>query len=69
MRRGQVLLRLYLPVLERELQQQQGNLRQLERDNARLDERDAQRLTTLPFLSTRNFSKFHCKRKRLIKKS
>ena len=45
-RRGQVLMRLYLPVLERELQQQQGNLRQLERDNARLDERDAQRLTT-----------------------
>ena len=44
--RGQVLMRLYLPVLERQLQQQQGNLRQLERDNARLDERDAQRLTT-----------------------
>lgn len=45
-RRGQVLMQLYLPVLERQLLQQQGNLRQLERDNTRLDERDAQRLTT-----------------------
>lgn len=45
-RRGQLLMQLYLPVLERQLQQQQGNLRQLERHNARLDERDAQRLTT-----------------------
>ena len=45
-RRGQLLMQLYLPVLERQLQQQQGNLRQLERDNARLDERDAQRLSS-----------------------
>jgi HlyD family secretion protein len=45
-RRGQVLMRLYLPVLERQLEQQRGNLRQLERHNARLDERDAQRLST-----------------------
>jgi HlyD family secretion protein len=45
-RRGQVLMTLYLPVLERQLAQQRGNLRQLERHNARLDERDAQRLTT-----------------------
>lgn len=45
-RRGQVLMQLYLPVLERQLQQQQGNLRQLERDNARLDQRDAQRLAS-----------------------
>jgi len=43
-RRGQVLLELYLPVQERELQQQRGNLEQLRRDNARLDERDARRL-------------------------
>ena len=45
-RRGQVLMTLYLPVLERQLAQQRGNLRQLERHNARLDERDAQRLIT-----------------------
>ena len=45
-RRGQVLLRLYLPVLERQLQQQRGNLEQLQRDNARLDERDQQRLAS-----------------------
>jgi HlyD family secretion protein len=44
--RGQVLLQLYLPVLERQLDQQRGNLRQLQRHNARLDERDALRLVT-----------------------
>jgi HlyD family secretion protein len=45
-RRGHVLMQLYLPVLERQLQQQEGNLRQLERDNASLNARDAQRLST-----------------------
>ena len=45
-RRGQVLMTLYLPVLERQLEQQRGNLRQLERHNARLDQRDAERLST-----------------------
>lgn len=45
-RRGQLLMQLFLPVMERQLQQQLGNLRQLERDNARLDERDAQRLSS-----------------------
>ena len=45
-RRGQVLMQLYLPVLERQLDQQRGNLRQLERHNAQLDERDALRLAT-----------------------
>jgi len=45
-RRGQVLMRLYLPVLERQLEQQRGNLRQLERHNAQLDQRDAERLST-----------------------
>lgn len=35
-RRGQVLMTLYLPVLERQLEQQRGNLRQHERHNARL---------------------------------
>jgi len=45
-RRGQLLMKLYLPVLERELQQQRGNLRQLERHNEKLDYRDALRLLT-----------------------
>ena len=44
--RGQVLMQLYLPVLERQLDQQRGNLRQLQRHNERLDERDALRLLT-----------------------
>jgi len=44
--RGQVLMQLYLPVLERQLAQQRGNLRQLERHNAQLDGRDALRLAT-----------------------
>jgi HlyD family secretion protein len=43
---GQVLMQLYLPVLERQLDQERGNLRQLERHNAQLDERDALRLVT-----------------------
>jgi HlyD family secretion protein len=45
-RRGQVLMRLYLPVLEQQLDQQRGNLRQLQRHNAQLDVRDAARLDT-----------------------
>ncbi|MFM7674278.1 MAG: NHLP bacteriocin system secretion protein [Synechococcus sp.] len=45
-RRGQVLMELYLPVLEKELQQQKGNLAQLERQNRELDERDRLRLAT-----------------------
>jgi HlyD family secretion protein len=43
---GQVLMELYLPVLERELQKQRGNLRQLERHNQKLDYRDGLRLLT-----------------------
>ncbi|MEB3167192.1 MAG: NHLP bacteriocin system secretion protein [Synechococcaceae cyanobacterium] len=43
-RRGQVLMELHLPVLERELQQQRGNLTQLERQNRSLERRDALRL-------------------------
>ncbi len=34
-------MELYLPVLDRQLQQQRGNLAQLERDNRDLDRRDA----------------------------
>ena len=45
-KRGQVLMQLYLPVLERQLAQQRGNLRQLERHNEQLDARDALRLST-----------------------
>ncbi|MEA5475125.1 NHLP bacteriocin system secretion protein [Synechococcus sp. CCY9201] len=44
--RGQVLMELYLPVLEKELQQQKGNLAQLELQNRELDQRDRLRLAT-----------------------
>ncbi len=44
--RGQVLVELYLPVLEKELEQQRANLRELERQNQALDERDRLRLDT-----------------------
>ena len=44
--RGQVLVELYLPVLEKELEQQRANLRELERQNLALDERDRLRLET-----------------------
>jgi len=43
-RQGQVLMRLYLPVLEKQLAQQRGNLDQLERHNRELDLRDRLRL-------------------------
>ena len=45
-RKGQVLMELYLPVLDRQLQQQRGNMAQLERDNRDLDRRDALRLSS-----------------------
>lgn len=45
-KRGQVLVELYLPVLEKELEQQRANLRELERQNRALDERDRLRLET-----------------------
>ena len=45
-RRGDVLMTLHLPVLERQLLQQRGNLAELERQNRALDERDAIRLGT-----------------------
>ncbi len=44
--RGQVLVELYLPVLEKELEQQRANLRELERQNQALDQRDRLRLDT-----------------------
>jgi len=45
-KKGQELMSLYLPVLERELAQQRGNLLQLEAINSELNERDARRLET-----------------------
>ncbi|MGA0386422.1 MAG: NHLP bacteriocin system secretion protein [Vulcanococcus sp.] len=45
-RKGQVLMTLYLPVLELQLALQRGNLAQLERINADLDQRDLRRLET-----------------------
>jgi HlyD family secretion protein len=44
--RGQVLMELRLPVLERQLQQQRGNLAQLVRINQDLEDRDRRRLQT-----------------------
>ncbi len=44
--RGQVLMELDLPVLVRQLQQQRGNLAQLERHNRELEQRDARRLAS-----------------------
>ena len=43
---GQLLMELYLPVLERQLAQQQGNLAQLEEINSDLNVRDQLRLET-----------------------
>ncbi|MCP9849021.1 NHLP bacteriocin system secretion protein [Cyanobium sp. Morenito 9A2] len=43
-RRGQVLVELYLPVLDRQLEQQRANLRQLVRQNEALGGRDRLRL-------------------------
>ncbi|TCD55505.1 NHLP bacteriocin system secretion protein [Synechococcus sp. BS56D] len=45
-RQGQVLMTLYLPVLERQLEQQRGNLAQLMRQNRELNQRDALRIGT-----------------------
>ena len=45
-RRGQVLMRLDLPVLEKQLAQEQGNLAQLLRHNRELDGRDRRRLSS-----------------------
>ena len=45
-RKGQVLMQLYLPVLEKQLAQQRGNLAQLERHNRELNFRDRRRLET-----------------------
>jgi HlyD family secretion protein len=45
-RRGQVLIDFHLPVLERQLEQQQANLRELERQDRQLSGRDRLRLAS-----------------------
>ena len=45
-RQGQVLMTLYLPVMERQLEQQKGNLEQLILQNEKLNQRDALRIAT-----------------------
>ena len=42
----QVLMTLYLPELERELEQEKGNLNQLQKQNIELNQRDALRIET-----------------------
>ena len=43
-KKGEVLMQLYLPVLARQLQQEKGNLAQLQRINIDLDQRDRMQL-------------------------
>lgn len=40
-KKQQVLMTLYLPELERELEQEKGNLKQLQKQNIELNQRDA----------------------------
>ncbi|KZR86747.1 HlyD family secretion protein [Synechococcus sp. MIT S9509] len=63
--KGQVLMTLYLPVLERKLDQQKGNLRQLVRQNAELDERDALRIRTAKLALDTTLAKLDDDEKRL----
>ena len=66
-RRGQVLMTLYLPVLERKLDQQKGNLSQLVRQNNELDERDALRIRTAKLALDTALSKLDDDEKRLAR--
>ena len=66
-RKGQVLMTLYLPVLERKLDQQKGNLRQLVRQNAELDERDALRIRTAKLALDTALAKLDDDEKRLAR--
>ena len=66
-RRGQVLMTLYLPVLERKLDQQKGNLSQLVRQNDELDERDALRIRTAKLALDTALSKLDDDEKRLAR--
>ena len=66
-RKGQVLMTLYLPVLERKLDQQKGNLRQLVRQNEELDERDALRVRTAKLALDTALAKLDDDEKRLAR--
>ena len=66
-RKDQVLMTLYLPVLERKLDQQKGNLRQLERQNDELDARDALRIGTAKLALDTALAKLDDDEKRLAR--
>ena len=66
-RKDQVLMTLYLPVLERKLDQQKGNLRQLERQNEELDARDALRIRTAKLALDTALAKLDDDEKRLAR--
>ena len=66
-RKGQVLMTLYLPVLERKLDQQKGNLRQLVRQNEELDARDALRISTAKLALDTALAKLDDDEKRLAR--
>ena len=66
-RKGQVLMTLYLPVLERKLDQQKGNLRQLVRQNDELDARDALRIRTAQLALDTALAKLDDDEKRLAR--
>ena len=66
-RKGQVLMTLYLPVLERKLDQQKGNLRQLVRQNEELDARDALRIGTAKLALDTALAKLDDDEKRLAR--
>ena len=66
-RADQVLMTLYLPVLERKLDQQKGNLRQLVRQNEELDERDALRIRTAKLALDTALAKLDDDEKRLAR--
>ena len=66
-RKGQVLMTLYLPVLEQQLDQQKGNLRQLVRQNNELDARDALRIRTAKLALDTALAKLDDDEKRLAR--
>jgi HlyD family secretion protein len=59
-----VLVELYLPVLEKELEQQRANLRELERQNRALDERDRLRLQSEQVSADTSLAKLQSDRER-----
>jgi HlyD family secretion protein len=57
-------MELYLPVLEKELEQQRANLRELERQNRALDERDRLRLQSEQVSADTSLAKLQSDRER-----